>query len=90
MFINIFETFPTGKACLTPMQPTHGSIIIPCFQLFGSTCIKRCQDGYYLEGNRTTKCVSDAKNIVSWNNKDAHCKGIVTKFVSINVFERCT
>ncbi|XP_057305208.1 uncharacterized protein LOC130642139 isoform X2 [Hydractinia symbiolongicarpus] len=64
------------KTCPTLLQPTHGSIIIPCFQLFGSTCIKRCQDGYYLEGNRTTKCVSNEKNMVSWNNKDTYCKVI--------------
>ncbi|XP_057304688.1 uncharacterized protein LOC130641759 isoform X2 [Hydractinia symbiolongicarpus] len=64
------------KACSALSQLTHGSIVIPCDQRFGSTCMRRCQSGYYLVGKRTSKCVSNGSNILSWTNTDAQCKTI--------------
>ncbi|XP_057304820.1 uncharacterized protein LOC130641844 [Hydractinia symbiolongicarpus] len=64
------------KKCPALAAPIHGSIVIPCFQLFGSTCMKRCENKYYLNGNRTSQCALNGDNILAWTNEDTKCKAI--------------
>ena len=52
--------------------PLYGSVILPCYESFGSTCGRKCSSGYYMEGEAISKC--DVKNNVTfWTPNNFTC-----------------
>jgi len=65
-----------GKSCPIIEAPTHGSVVVPCIEKYGLTCLIRCSKGYYLDGIESTKCGMSG-NQTAWNVNEIACKGNV-------------
>ena len=63
---------PLGKVCPVLDPPDHGSLMIPCIHLYNSTCISKCNGGYYLTGSDESRCTMENKN-TTWKPDDAVC-----------------
>ena len=60
--------------------PNHGSVLLPCIELVGFSCMAKCREGYYLSGNHTSKCVVDS-GITTWVPNNAICEGKLRKII---------
>ena len=61
--------------CPTFLPPKYGSVLLPCIELFGSSCFTKCGKGYSLSGNQTSKCIVSS-GVAKWAPNNAVCKGI--------------
>ena len=71
---NLLMFYYSGKTCPPVAEPQFGSVQSPCIRKYGFTCIKICAQGYYMDGNRETKCVMIG-NETGWTDSDKQCKG---------------
>lgn len=65
----------SGKPCPNLAPPTHGSLLIPCIQLFGSSCVAKCGKGFYLVGSKFSECVMKEEK-TTWLPNNATCNGM--------------
>ena len=76
MRYNIFFIFIPGNTCPALNPPNHGSVLMPCIKLFGSTCVSKCSKGYYMQGSKTSECKMVTSK-TKWVPDNATCQGAV-------------
>ncbi|XP_057308791.1 uncharacterized protein LOC130647080 [Hydractinia symbiolongicarpus] len=66
------DTTCSAKMCPSFNGPTHGAVIMPCLERFGSTCLTKCSKGYYMKGSSLNSCVVE-NGKTSWSPNNASC-----------------
>ena len=64
----------TGKTCPLVADPEFGIVQRPCIRKYGFTCMKKCAQGYHMDGDGTTKCLMSG-NETMWTDIEKKCKG---------------
>ena len=78
--------FFSAKPCPPLDAPLHGSVMIPCVERFGATCVTKCTKGHYLVGSMSDKCVVDENGDTMWTPNNATCKGKVDWSLNILLY----
>ena len=72
-----FVYYILGKQCPKLLAPSGGSVLLPCIEEFGITCLLKCSKGFHMEGFPKSQCVVKNSNETEWTKTNLTCSGIL-------------
>jgi len=69
------QAYCTVKHCGPLLPPENGKVLLPCYNTFGSTCTRDCNNGYLASGDSVATCRSINSSHVVWDIGNFACEG---------------